>query len=212
MKGIAPGTSDTQNLVNESTHVVRMIEAEPSFASLLQGAKGIFIVPKYREGARGSTGVLVIQHGTAWTDPAFLDVGAIKLRPNASGSGATVLLPMDQQAVNTFENPNTFSIEAWQPVGISKSVDVCQISKTLRRESCPGPAKFERYTGYGSSNIVVWTDISGYYPGGSVNVTGIRWDRPDNQAYYGRNVRLAPILGGATNNAGAKSLKHALPG
>lgn len=120
-----PGTArhkeemkDANEHVNSAIRVVHQMQATPEMKSLLQRAKGVFVVPKYGEaalgvGARGGAGVLLVRNGNTWSNPAFYNMGGITAGLQAGAeAGAIAFVLNDQKALNSFMQNNKFSLGA----------------------------------------------------------------------------------------------------
>ena len=195
----APQPSDAQDLVNQAVTVVKNMKSDQTLASLLQKAKGIYIVPEFGRGAfivggRGGAGLVTVNHGGKWSDPAFYDMGGISVGPQIGASGGSVaFLLMSQGAVDAFKSGNKFSLNAGAGLSIVNYSANSQAS-------------------WGKSDIILWSDTSGAYVGATINVTDVNWDDSNNRKYYGTNVDMTKIINGSVSNAGADPLRSELPG
>ncbi len=199
-----PGTArhkeemkDANEHVNSAIRVVHQMQATPEMKSLLQRAKGVFVVPKYGEaalgvGARGGAGVLLVRNGNTWSNPAFYNMGGITAGLQAGAeAGAIAFVLNDQKALNSFMQNNKFSL------GADAGLTLVDWSK-----------KGEGSAGWG--NITAWADTEGLFGGAALNITDIDYDEDETSAYYRRQVAARDVLSGKVKNPQADMLRQAL--
>ncbi len=199
-----PGTArhkeemkDANEHVNSAIRVVHRMQATPEMKSLLQRAKGVFVVPKYGEaalgvGARGGAGVLLVRNGNTWSNPAFYNMSGITAGLQAGAeAGAIAFVLNDQKALNSFMQNNKFSL------GADAGLTLVDWSK-----------KGEGSAGWG--NITAWADTEGLFGGAALNITDIDYDEDETSAYYRRQVAARDVLSGKVKNPQADMLRQAL--
>lgn len=199
-----PGTArskeeikDATTHVNQAVQVVARMQANPDMRTLLQRAKGVFVVPKYAEaalgvGARGGAGVLLVRSGNTWSHPAFYNMGGISAGLQAGvQAGAIALVLNDQKALNSFMQNNKFSL------GADADLTVVDWSK-----------KGAGSAGWG--NITAWADTEGLFGGAAINISDIDYDEDETSGYYRRQVAARDVLSGKVTNPQADSLRQAL--
>lgn len=185
--------------VDDAVDVVHKIKAEPKMRTLLQHAKGIFIIPHYGRaaigvGGSGGAGTLLVKHpdGT-WSDPAFYDLGGINIGLQAGVEGGPVAMVLNnEKAVDKFMQKNNFSL------GADAGITVVNWTKVAQ-----GTA--------GKADVAAWSSTKGLFGNvASINVTDIRFNHTLGDAYYGRATTPDDIVHGKAGNAQADPLRQAL--
>jgi SH3 domain-containing YSC84-like protein 1 len=194
----AEAAATAQRLVDDAVQAVQRMKQDPRVASLLGEAKGVLIVPHYKEGAaiiggHGGVGVLLARRKSAWTDPVFYRVGGISIGLQAGGaSGPLAMLLMSDKAIDKFrDNLSTWSL------GARAGLTVARISGQRQH---PG----------GGLDIVVWSGVKGLFGGAAVSATDVTPDTSADHAYYRSPVAPLQILVGAVENPEAQPLREAL--
>lgn len=185
--------------VNDAVVVVRKMESEPDMNSLLQQAKGVFIVPTYGRaalgvGGNGGAGLLLVKRddGT-WSDPAFYNIGGISVGVQAGAEGGPIAMVLNNdKAVNRFMQKNNFSLSA--DVGLT----VVNWAKMAQGS-------------IGTGDVVAWAGTKGLF--GNVvtlGVNDIRFNQNETAAYYHQTVAAKDVISGRVKNSQADMLKKAL--
>lgn len=175
---------EARELVRDAAVVAQEMRTEEDLRLLIDGARGVFVLPDYGKGAigvgaRGGEGVLVVRTGDGWSGPAFYDLGAVSLGAQVGGSaGAIVMLLMSESAVAPFKEETTFSLNA--DAGFSL------LDYSARAQESVGKG----------GDVVLWSDMEGAFAGVSLGVTAINWDGEENDAYYGEPVQALDVLNG----------------
>jgi SH3 domain-containing YSC84-like protein 1 len=191
--------ADAGDLVGDATAVVDQMKRDPDLAQLMQRARGVFIVPHYGKaavgvGARGGEGVLLAREGTEWSGPLFYDIGAISVGPQIGASGGAIaMLLMNQQAVDSFEKDNNFSLNA-------------DAGFTLVDYSARGQASA------GKGDVILWSGQEGAFAGVSLSVTDIARDEDQNRAYYDRQATPEDVFSGRIESPDGDTLRRKLQG
>lgn len=185
--------------VNDAVEVVHRMESEPGVKSLLQQAKGVFIVPSYGRaalgiGGSGGAGVLLAKRddGT-WSDPAFYNLGAISIGLQAGAEGGPIAMILNNdKAVNHFLQKNNFSLSA------DAGLTVVNWAKAAQGEA-------------GTGDVVAWAGNKGLFGNvASIGVNDIRFNQKQNDAYYHKTVAVRDVISGKIKNPQADTLKQAL--
>lgn len=189
---------DAQDRVRDSVGIIDQMKQDPNLASLLDRAKGVFIIPHYGKGGfivggQGGGGLVLAHRDGTWGDPAFFSIGGGSIGAQAGGEGGSiVMLLMTQKAVNKFANSNS----TWALNG----------NAGLTVATWSGKAQAET----GNGDVILWANTSGLYGGITASVTDITPDNNMDRAYYGRDVDARQILAGTERSARAEPLRNAL--
>lgn len=192
-----PARSATDR-VNDSVRIIEQMKQDPNVASLLQRAKGVFIIPHYGKGAfivggQGGGGVVLAHRNGAWSSPAFFSIGGGSVGAQAGGEGGSiVMLLMTRKAVDKFANSNS----TWSLNG-NAGLTVATWSGKTQAET-------------GDGDAIVWANTSGLYGGLTASVTDITPDKNMDRAYYGRPIDARQVLEGNVLSAQAEPLRNAL--
>ncbi len=192
------GGDAPQELIKHAVQAVQNAELDHHMEVLMQHAKGVFIVPNYKQGAlivgaSGGHGVLLSQEANTWSDPAFYSIGSLSIGAQAGGkAGSVIMLLMSDQALRDFETANNFSLNGKAGLTVG---------------SYSAKAKVDT-----NADVIVWSNAQGVSGGISVGGSEISHDVQMDHNYYGQNVTAAEILHGKTNNLSADKLRSALPG
>jgi SH3 domain-containing YSC84-like protein 1 len=185
--------------VDDAVAVVRRIELEPGLNTLLQQAKGVFIVPTYARvalgvGGGGGAGVLLVKRDSGgWSDPGFYNIGGISLGAQVGAQGGPIVMVLNNdKAVNSFMQKNKFSLSADAGLTVVNWAKVAQGS-------------------VGAGDVVVWAGTKGLFGNVvSIGVNDIRFDQKETDAYYHKVVSASDVVSGAVKNSQADTLKQAL--
>lgn len=185
--------------VDDAVAVVRRIESEPGLNTLLQQAKGVFIVPTYGRvalgvGGGGGAGVLLVKRDSgAWSDPGFYNIGGISLGAQVGAEGGPMVMVLNNdKAVNSFRQKNKFSLSADAGLTVVNWAKVAQGS-------------------VGTGDVVVWAGTKGLFGNVvSIGVNDIRFDQKETDAYYHQAVSASDVVNGMVKNPQADTLKQAL--
>lgn len=190
--------SDTVQQVNEAKAVVERMTSDPAIKSLLQKAKGVFIIPTYGRGAwglgvRGGEGVMLTHSGNKWSNPVFYNMGGVSIGLQGGiEAGSLAMLLMSDKAVNQFMTDNNFSLTADAGLTI--------INYTAKAQA-----------DLGKGDVIVWADTKGAFANASIGISDIHRDESDTKAFYKRTATAKEIVGGSVTSSQAEGLKQALP-
>lgn len=194
----AAAAATAQRLVDGAVQAVERMKQDQRSTSLLEQAKGVLIVPRYKEGAaiiggHGGVGVLLARRKNAWTDPAFYRMGGISIGLQAGGaSGPVVMLLMSDKAVEKFrDNLSTWSL------GGKAGLTVANFSDQNQHPT-------------NSLDVIVWSGVRGLFGGAAFSATDVTPDTSADHAYYRSPVAPLQILVGAVSNPDAEALRSAL--
>jgi SH3 domain-containing YSC84-like protein 1 len=194
----AAAAATAQRLVDGAVEAVERMKQDQRIAPLLEQAKGVLIVPRYREGAaiiggHGGVGVLLARRKNAWTDPAFYRVGGISVGLQVGGaSGPVVMLLMSDKAVVKFRD----SLSSWS-LGGKAGLTIADFS---HQNDHP----------MNSLDVIVWSGVRGLFGGVAFSATDVTPDTSADHAYYHSPVAPLQILVGAVTNPNAQPLRDAL--
>jgi lipid-binding SYLF domain-containing protein len=189
--------NDAVDTVNKAVQVVHTMEADPTIATVLKRAKGVYVVPTFGRGAlivgaRGGAGVLLVRHGESWGNPAFYNMGGVSIGAQAGGEGGPVAFILNnQKAMNSFMQDNKFSLNA------DAGLTVVDWSK-----------KGIESAGWG--DITAWSNTKGLFGGAAISITDVHYDQDKNTAYYNKRVAARDVVTGKVSNPQAAALKQAL--
>ncbi len=200
-RGLADNAADAKGLVDQAETTVKNFMNDPDmkwFASHLQEAKGILILPKLTKGAfifglEGGNGVMLARDEKtgAWSEPAFYETSTASfgLQAGAQSSEAILLLNTQKAVDSLLTNKIKF--------GVDGSVAI-------------GPKGTGADTSL-TADFVTFTRAKGLFAGASFDGASVRTKDEYNTAYYGADVRPADIIVArkAKPNPNSKEL-HAL--
>jgi SH3 domain-containing YSC84-like protein 1 len=200
VQGDTRGATDAQMRVKDAAAVLRSMKRDPQVNELLQGAKGLLIVPHFIKaalvfGGRGGSGVLVVQKNGRWSDPAFYRTGGGSVGAQIGGAkGSLVMILTSDTAVAAFaEKTSTWSLNAGAGLTAANYSNDTRESGTL-------------------SDVVIWSDTKGLFGGAAVGATHVAIDEKANQAYYNQpDVTPQEILSGLVANESSNILREVLP-
>ena len=190
--------SSAKQRVDDSVRIIDQMKRNPRLASLLERAKGVFIIPHYGKGGfivggEGGDGVVLAHRNRAWSNPAFFSIAGGSIGAQAGGEGGSVVMLLTtDKAMDKFANTNG----RWALNG-NAGLTVGSWSDKARTES-------------GKHDVIVWTNTSGLYGGLTASVTDVTADRKMDHTYYGRNVSSRDILERNELSARAEPLRNAL--
>lgn len=182
--GLADEASDAKALVDQAETTLKNFMNDPDmkwFASHLQEAKGVFIVPKLTKGAfifgvEGGNGVVLARDektGT-WSEPVFFETSAASFGLQAGAqSSEAVMLIMTPKAVDSLL-ANKFKLGADGSVAIGPKGGGADTNLT--------------------ADFVTFTRAKGLYAGVSFDGASIRTRDDLNAAYFGEDVRPSDII------------------
>jgi lipid-binding SYLF domain-containing protein len=185
--------------VNDALTIVRQMESVPRMKSLMQQAKGVFIVPSYGRvalgvGGRGGSGVLLIKNADgSWSDPAFYNIGSFSVGLQAGAQGGSIAMVLNTDAaVDRFKKANNFSLSAGTGITV--------INWTKVAESSTGPG-----------DVVVWSGTKGLFGDVvTIGINDIRFNQNLTNAYYGQMLTAQDVMSGKAQNPHANALKQEL--
>jgi SH3 domain-containing YSC84-like protein 1 len=189
---------DAQDRVNDAVNVVGRMKEDSNLASLLDEARGVFIIPHFGKGGfiiggQGGTGVVLAHRNDHWSDPAFFDVGGASIGAQAGGEkGAVVMLLMSDRALDRFENAHG----KWR-LGANAGLTVVKYSGNA-------------HAGTGRGDVIVWSEARGLYGGLTAGVTDITPSSKLDHAYYQQAASAHEILSGGVTNSSSDPLRDAL--
>jgi SH3 domain-containing YSC84-like protein 1 len=185
-------------LVNQSANTIQQLRSNSGFTKLLKEAKGVFIVPDLVKGAAlvggsGGSGVLLVRHDGAWSDPAFFTLGSISIGAQAGGkAGPVAMFLMTDKAVASFTQNNNFSLNGNANLTVVKWSPASQGS-------------------VGKGDVVIWSGAKGLFAGLDVSGTDIAADNKEDQAFYkNANIGTKQIINDQVTSAQASKLRSAL--
>ena len=181
---LADDAADAKALIDQAEVTLKNFLSDPDmkwFASHLQEAKGILILPKLTKGAfifgvEGGNGVLVARDEKtgAWSEPVFYETSTASFGLQAGAqSSESILLINTQKAVDSLlANKIKF--------GVDGSVAI-------------GPKGGGADTNL-KTDFVTFTRAKGLFAGASFDGASVRTKDEYNTAYYGEDVRPADII------------------
>ena len=183
-RGLADDPSDANRIVDQAATTLKNFLKDPDmkwFASHLQEAKGIFIVPRLTKGAfifgvEGGNGVVLARDEKtgAWSEPVFYET-------SAASFGLQAGVDM-QEAIVLIKTPK--AVDSLMAGKITLGVDG---SVTI------GPKGMGASTNL-LTDFVTFTRAKGLYAGVSFDGASIRTRDDLNASYYGQDVRPSDII------------------
>lgn len=182
--GRADEASDAKALVDQAEITLKNFLNDPDmkwFASHLQAAKGVYIVPKLMKGAfifgvEGGNGVVLArdEKSGAWSEPVFYETSTASfgLQAGAQSSEAVVLI-MTPKAVDSLL-ANKIKLGADGSVAIGPKGGGADTNLT--------------------ADFVTFTRAKGLYAGVSFDGASIRTRDELNAAYHGQDLRPSDII------------------
>lgn len=183
-RGLADDASDAKNLIDQAEITLKNFMNDPDmkwFASHLQEAKGVYIVPKLTKGAfifgvEGGNGVVLARDEKtgAWSEPVFYETSAASFGLQAGAqSSEAVMLIMTPKAVESLL-ANKFKLGADGSVAIGPKGGGADTNLT--------------------ADFVTFTRAKGLYAGVSFDGASIRARDDLNAAYFGEEIRPSEII------------------
>ncbi len=177
---------------------IHLLHSNPHFASLLDKAKGVFIVPDlvkgaFGFGASGGTGVFVAHNDGQWSNPAFLTIGSLSFGAQAGGeAGPFFMFPMTDKALADFTESShllfsgaaSLAIAAWSPY-----------------------ARFP----ISGSDVAVWSGERGGFAGLIISGSDIHDKTVYDKAYYSNKYTKAKEIISRRGDPNASPLLNELP-
>ena len=200
-RGLADDAADAKALVDQAEVTLKNFMNDPDmkwFASHLQEAKGILILPKLIKGAflfglEGGNGLMLARDEKtgAWSEPAFYETSTASFGLQAGGqSSEAILLINTQKAVDSLlANKIKFGVDGSVAIG----------PKGSGADTSP------------TADFVTFSRAKGLFAGVSFDGASVRTKDEYNSAYYGGDVRPSDIIVArkAKPNPSSKEL-HAL--
>ena len=183
-RGLADDASEANSIVDQAETTLKNFLEDPDmrwFASHLQGAKGILIVPRRTKGAflfglEGGNGVVLVrdEQTDTWTEPVFYETSAVSfgLQAGVDIQEAIVLIKT-RKAVDSL-------MAGRLTLGVAGAVAI-------------GPRGMGASTNL-MTNFVTFTRAKGLYAGVSFDGASIRTRDDLNAFYYGEDVRPSDIV------------------
>lgn len=199
-EGVGRKGNEPEKRVTDAAAVVRRMKSDARVSDLIQGAKGLLIVPHFIKaalvfGGQGGAGLLVVQKNGRWSDPAFYKTRSGSFGAQIGGAkGALVMIFTSDAAVEAFAVKTT----SWS-LNAGAGLTTASYSKDTPQSGT-------------LSDVVVWSDTSGLFGGAAVGATRVARDEDANQAYYDHtDVTPQEILSGLVANPYSNSLREVLP-
>lgn len=197
--GSSDAARDAVDHVNDAVKVMHRMQAEPGMATLLQQARGIFVIPEYGRvalgvGGRGGAGVLLFKKDGNWSEPLFYNYGGVSAGLQAGGEGGAIAFVLNNdKAVNSFtKQGNNWSLNA------DAGLTVVAWSKRGQASA-------------GKGDVTAWSDTKGLFGDLAISLTDINFDEDETGAYYGHKVASAQdVINGNMSNPHSAALKQAL--
>lgn len=184
-------------LLNDGANEVDIMRRDAALVKLLDRAKGVFLVPRYGQGAvvigaRGGAGVLEVrQSGGGWSNPVFYDIGGVSIGAQLGGAGGEIaMLLMTDKALNAFKGTVSFTVSS-------------STGYTIVDYNAPPRS-------WANSDIVMWSNMTGAFAGVSMGATDITYAAGRNRQYYGRPVTSQQILSGEVTSTLPDPVRQAL--
>lgn len=163
---------EAREIVQEAAQVVQTMKKDGRLASLLEKARGLFIVPTLVKGAfivggSGGEGVVLSREGGEWSNPAFYNVGSVSIGAQAGGAaGPVAMILMTDDAMQSFKGDNNFSLGA-------------EAGLTVFDWSAIAEANV------GRGDVIMWSGKEGLFAGATLAADDVMIDEEKNRAYYG---------------------------
>lgn len=190
---------DAQQRVDAAVHVVHEMKQDPHLASLLDRARGVYIIPRYGSGAfivggHGGVGVVLVKHDGRWSDPAFYNIGgaSVGFQAGATGGSVAMLLMTDNAVRHFMDTDHRWTLSGGAGLTIAKY-------------------NGSQYARAGNlQDVIIWSNVRGLYGGLTAGVTHIAPDKHMDRAYYDQKTDSHEILTGQVSNHHANGLRDAL--
>jgi lipid-binding SYLF domain-containing protein len=201
---VAMAQSSQQVTVDGARKVLGDLRHDTAFgnaAELVRRAKAVFIVPRlvkggFIVGGEGGNGVLMVQHRSGWSAPAFYAIGAASFGLQAGlEQSEMIMLIMTQKGLDGVLRDNF-------KIGAQAGISVVTLGSGV--EGAIG--------GVSPPDIVVWSSSTGLYGGLTVDGSVIRAEPNQDSQYYGRQVTSRDVLFGHVDSSHAAPLQRELAG
>ena len=169
---VAPAQAASKGeLLQDANRTVNHLKSDPAFAtaaSMMRGARAVFIVPRLVKGgfvfgAEGGSGVLLERTGRGWSEPKFYDMGSASFGFQAGLEKAELVFIINSsRALNGIKHGNF-------KLGGQAGVTVATLSSGAEGAT----------TAHGG-DIVVWTSGTGLFGGVAFNGSVITPDKDLN--------------------------------
>ena len=183
-RGLANDASDAKALVDQAEVTLKNFMNDPDmkwFASHLQEAKGILILPKLMKGAflfgvEGGNGVVLARDEKtgAWSEPVFYETSTASfgLQAGAQSSEAILLINTQKAVDSLMANKIKFGVDGSVAIG----------PKGSGADTSP------------TADFVTFSRAKGLFAGVSFDGASIRTKDEYNTAYYGEDVRPSDVI------------------
>jgi lipid-binding SYLF domain-containing protein len=183
-RGLADEASDAKTLIDQAEVTLKDFMNDPDmkwFASHLQEAKGILILPKLMKGAfifglEGGNGLMLARDEKtgAWSEPVFYETSTASfgLQAGAQASEAILLINTRKAVDSLMANKIKFGVDGSVAIG----------PKGSGADTSP------------TADFVTFTRAKGLFAGVSFDGASVRTKDEYNSAYYGEDVRPSDVI------------------
>lgn len=196
--------SEAQMTVDEALQALEQMKLDEAFSTLLDDARGVFIIPDYAKvaaivGGEGGEGVALLKQGEGqdaeWSAPAFYNIGgaSVGAEVGAKAGRVAMLIMNDETAEMFMSEENNWSLNA------DAGVTIVDYSAAVEGSA-------------GQGDVIVWSETKGAFAGASVGISDISQDEEENEAYHGQDVDARDILSGNVSTDRGQELRDALTG
>ncbi|HKT33494.1 MAG TPA: lipid-binding SYLF domain-containing protein [Nitrospira sp.] len=181
---LADDAKDAKGLIDQAEVSLKNFLNDPDmkwFASHLQDAKGILILPKLTKGAfifgvEGGNGVLLArdEQTGAWSEPVFYETSTASfgLQAGAQSSEAILLINTQKAVDSLMANKIKFGVDGSVAIGPKGSGADSSLT----------------------ADFVTFTRAKGLFAGASFDGASVRSKDEYNSAYYGGDVRPSDVI------------------
>lgn len=196
---LANDAQEAASIVDKARVTFNDVMAVKEFDSLRAGfkqARGILIFPQILKagfflGGSGGTGVLLVRHGSDWSDPAFYTMGSVSFGLQFGGQAAEVLILINKQA--GIDRLMTSSLKLGGDVGVAA-----------------GPVGAGQAANV-QADFVSYAKAQGAFVGFSAEGSVLDVRNTLNHAFYGKQVTPTDIVvKRSVSNKRADALRAAL--
>jgi lipid-binding SYLF domain-containing protein len=182
-RGLADDASDAKKLIDQAEGTLKNFMNDPDiqgFSKLLQGAAGVYIVPRLTKGAfifgiEGGNGVVLARDAKTdtWSEPLFYETSAVSfgLQAGAQSQEAIVLIMTPKGMDRLLSSTVKLGVDGSVAIGPKGG----GVEGTL-------------------ADFVTFTRAKGLYAGVSFDGASIRTRDDLNAAYFGEDVRPSDII------------------
>jgi lipid-binding SYLF domain-containing protein len=194
----AVDTTPAREQVIEAAEILREMQDDSDLRSLMEKAKGIFVVPDYATaalivGAAGGEGVLFTHNDGGWGNPGLYDVGSLSAGLQAGvAAGSIAMILLSDGAVDAFRSETNFALTA--DAGLS----IIDWSARARADIDD------------ADEVVVWSDTEGLFAELAIGFNNVTWDAEENEEYYGQQVSASAVLDDEVADPQKELLEQAL--